>query len=169
MRGENPELFQLAAGAVGSSPHARGKQTYPRSRSGRSGLIPACAGKTVLFALGGGGGRAHPRMRGENTCGQPSSVSTHGSSPHARGKRHRHGFLFRIGRLIPACAGKTLLHRRRNRARGAHPRMRGENFTHPRISCDARGSSPHARGKLLIRNEDWDVCRLIPACAGKTG
>ena len=53
-----------------------------------------------------------------------------------------------MGRLIPACAGKT---------------------TASTVASDGRaGSSPHARGKLRQAGRRPQRERLIPACAGKT-
>ena len=53
-------------------------------------------------------------------------------------------------------------------ARGAHPRMRGENGIRSSRLLRARGSSPHARGKLLKAGGASMIGWLIPACAGKT-
>ena len=48
MRGENGEMTGFRDHGDGSSPHARGKQTAARVSAVESGLIPACAGKTLL-------------------------------------------------------------------------------------------------------------------------
>ena len=71
-----------------------------------------------------------------------------GSSPHARGALP--GSTGRDGhaRLIPACAGSTVLYPRTADDDPAHPRMRGEHDRHP-----------YPRGVLR---------GLIPACAGST-
>ena len=50
----------------GSSPRVRGKRLIVRSQSVSSGLIPACAGKTVQELIGNAFKRAHPRVCGEN-------------------------------------------------------------------------------------------------------
>ena len=31
-----------------------------------------------------------------------------------------------------------------------------------------RGSSPHARGKVIVKIVTYFFCRIIPACAGKS-
>ena len=86
-----------------------------------------------------------------------------------RGENHSHGkHSSRICGLIPACAGKTNWSPHLQRARRAHPRMRGENHTCRKITLPTRGSSPHARGKLGVWFWRWFGCGLIPACAGKT-
>ena len=74
----------------------------------------------------------------------------------------------RIGGLIPARAGKT---RRTAEARlqaKAHPRSRGENGERRGRRRWVRGSSPLARGKLLVLGGNLRHRRLIPARAGKT-
>ena len=50
--------------------------------------------------------------------------------------------------LIPACAGKTQPRMGRNRGRGAHPRVCGENSSRPSGMSARAGSSPRVRGKL---------------------
>ncbi len=132
------------------------------------GLIPACAGKTSRVQRIDAAFRAHPRMRGENFECRPGPARVTGSSPHARGKRSE-APVDRINRrLIPACAGKTTACSVDLDAPGAHPRMRGENCRLPNEGDGMSGSSPHARGKLILIPGISEGIRLIPACAGKT-
>ena len=50
-----------------------------------------------------------------------------------------------------------------------HPRMRGENAGGLARRVGGGGSSPHARGKRLLRRVVLALPgRFIPACAGKT-
>ena len=85
-RGENAELGFQKVGGSGSSPLTRGKQTrWPHAIRGRR-LIPAHAGKTAHDAHPHGGGRAHPRSRGENLSGCDEPINQLGSSPLTRGK-----------------------------------------------------------------------------------
>ena len=72
------------------------------------------------------------------------------------------------GGLIPACAGKTLKVGLKKGNSGAHPRVCGENLTAKRVSALSIGSSPRVRGKLFSNRVCKALCRLIPACAGKT-
>ena len=51
--------------------------------------------------------RAHPRVCGENTEVDISATSAAGSSPRVRGKQRVIELHPGVGRLIPACAGKT--------------------------------------------------------------
>ena len=48
MRGENTLALCLVARCLGSSPHARGKRDDYYRAIDAAGLIPACAGKTLL-------------------------------------------------------------------------------------------------------------------------
>ena len=71
-------------------------------------------------------------------------------------------------RLIPARAGNTLFICSHTPSTAAHPRSRGEHhFTHYGCRRD-RGSSPLARGTLLLVLADALLSRLIPARAGNT-
>ena len=86
-----------------------------------------------------------------------------------RGKqllRNRHG---PPGRLIPACAGKTLRKTSPTQADRAHPRVCGENAFAVLPMTMRGGSSPRVRGKLCALGPGHSRRGLIPACAGKTG
>ena len=65
-RGENNNLIERGAQIVGSSPLTRGKRSSVFNASIRVGLIPAHAGKTLLWARKLAARPAHPRSRGEN-------------------------------------------------------------------------------------------------------
>ncbi len=70
----------------------------------------------------------HPRVRGENVEGQPVEGFGPGSPPRARGEPY--GILKRttIGRITPACAGRTSETHPPNLPTWDHPRVRGENL-----------------------------------------
>ena len=87
-------------------------------------------------------------MRGEDNERQAGIRLVVGSPPHARGRRdwiHADGVL---GRITPACAGKTAGQSHMGGITVDHPRMRGEDV----VSCAHLlcrvGSPPHARGRL---------------------
>ena len=92
----------------GSSPRVRGKLKPRLQVSFSAGLIPACAGKTMmpLIALDRTG--AHPRVCGENIVAGSEFKRHEGSSPRVRGKRAVECAGHVIAGLIPACAGKTI-------------------------------------------------------------
>ena len=125
--GENGKWHPLESLAVGSSPRVRGKPEFLRDFTLHAGLIPACAGKTSDPPISPLSHRAHPRVCGENILIYPSSGLATGSSPRVRGKRFRRVLAPGRVRLIPACAGKTLVGAHGGAGTSAHPRVCGEN------------------------------------------
>ena len=85
-RGENPVPRRTTTRTRGSSPLTRGKRCPPGSARGRSGLIPAHAGKTKAPPPETITTAAHPRSRGENVDDLGDAVPDCGSSPLTRGK-----------------------------------------------------------------------------------
>ncbi len=108
-------------------------------------------------------------MRGEHWVAVNHHIRCRGSSPHARGALEADRPCPRVRGLIPACAGSTGRPACRAPGVGAHPRMRGEHTPYRSHSGYAEGSSPHARGALLLRDSVVARRGLIPACAGSTG
>ena len=153
---------------MGSSPRVRGKPPIALCDAVRARLIPACAGKTRNYRGMGVTARAHPRVCGENTTKPTVGNQTAGSSPRVRGKRESVYRVTASSGLIPACAGKTKSRVGRNRGRGAHPRVCGENSTDQAITAHSMGSSPRVRGKPSPGVSALAGRGLIPACAGKT-
>ena len=152
----------------GSSPRVRGKLAVVMICSPRSGLIPACAGKTRLTPEPGTECRAHPRVCGENDNGMRALARDLGSSPRVRGKRPRGARGGPRMGLIPACAGKTCPAPGDGARARAHPRVCGENVKADKSTGEIVGSSPRVRGKPGAALELRPSARLIPACAGKT-
>ena len=107
MRGEHLSHENYLRSRGGSSPHARGTLT-PETPDGLiTGIIPACAGNTMINPLEFSNDGDHPRMRGEHDVIRWRVIDGEGSSPHARGTPHHvdHGAP-ELG-IIPACAGNT--------------------------------------------------------------
>ena len=127
-RGENPSWQRTRSRSPGSSPLTRGKQPLAKTGAFDKGLIPAHAGKTPCNPGRPGGGRAHPRSRGENRHELLDAGFHLGSSPLTRGK-HLQMELSAVGDgLIPAHAGKTASASPFAWTTWAHPRSRGENL-----------------------------------------
>ena len=167
-RGENRGLIEALGEAQGSSPLTRGK-LRPGIRAGtQHGLIPAHAGKTGPTSPCPLTPRAHPRSRGENALGITTCMPAPGSSPLTRGKPTRSPRRTKPGGLIPAHAGKTHWGSPSGRPLRAHPRSRGENLLHDRVSTAGGGSSPLTRGKRVAGAWSPKRVGLIPAHAGKT-
>ena len=106
--GENEILTAEDLNAQGSSPRVRGKRWNRCHPCYNSGLIPACAGKTVRRPSLSMPGWAHPRVCGENIPQHGMKCPQPGSSPRVRGKQRQGEQLAASEGLIPACAGKTL-------------------------------------------------------------
>ena len=168
MCGENNRPGESRHMTAGSSPRVRGKREAEALAKNASGLIPACAGKTLPPKLNSSSARAHPRVCGENTSPQRWRVFDQGSSPRVRGKLRKCRRWGSLWGLIPACAGKTEGPFIGSGLVGAHPRVCGENPLESAGNNEDTGSSPRVRGKrgkYLASPMDRG---LIPACAGKT-
>ena len=166
--GENPHASRDCRRIPGSSPRVRGKPDTKYPDSSHTGLIPACAGKTIQTQHTLCCDRAHPRVCGENLDGIKGIGWDGGSSPRVRGKPASQASSTASGGLIPACAGKTERVRRRASNTRAHPRVCGENCRLDPPSLKDSGSSPRVRGKLEVIRLKIIPRGLIPACAGKT-
>ena len=106
-RGEHANSQKTPLGSFGSSPLARGTQSWRLWQSWCVRLIPARAGNTFLRGVGMPRGSAHPRSRGEHDSPPHRPEALLGSSPLARGTPGRNGRHQPPPRLIPARAGNT--------------------------------------------------------------
>ena len=167
-RGENAASASEKTPGWGSSPLTRGKRRPAEPAPAAAGLIPAHAGKTLMFFAMVTPPPAHPRSRGENDGTTRFNVDSTGSSPLTRGKPRSQAPRARPRRLIPAHAGKTPGNRAASRCPTAHPRSRGENFAPRGTRAHLGGSSPLTRGKRLRGHVACRCPGLIPAHAGKT-
>ena len=86
--GENARRLRQGLAYPGSSPRVRGKLVMKVKHDSLSGLIPACAGKTLSAMNVERATTAHPRVCGENGIRQRLRCPCMGSSPRVRGK-HR--------------------------------------------------------------------------------
>ena len=168
MRGEHATASFSPVAFGGSSPHARGAQPSRSSFKGLTGIIPACAGSTRCHGALRASCGDHPRMRGEH--GRPADCGyvPSGSSPHARGARVELAAARGKSGIIPACAGSTRRYARDGGGVEDHPRMRGEHSETLLKSLPKVGSSPHARGALVVSTGTMGQRGIIPACAGST-
>ena len=146
----------------------RGKQTVKVKVGAETGLIPAHAGKTLVYRRFFIRSRAHPRACGENRDGRGHPPHSAGSSPRMRGKPTYGGYGQSFQGLIPAHAGKTAEAAYSRVKSWAHPRACGENSFFFRCLLRGVGSSPRMRGKPGGSLSHAETGRLIPAHAGKT-
>ena len=166
--GENAQCSPRGWDRCGSSPRVRGKPEPRDDRRGVGGLIPARAGKTRTRATSPTAPWAHPRACGENLTALTAELAMFGSSPRVRGKRKPPRSRGRVGRLIPARAGKTVDRVHAGLQSRAHPRACGENGSGRGLFTCAVGSSPRVRGKPGPPVRNGSIEGLIPARAGKT-
>ena len=105
--GEHHAPGEHAGGAEGSSPRVRGTPQDAPPRSGRMGIIPACAGNTESNRTTSCSSQDHPRVCGEHSTPLPARSPCPGSSPRVRGTLHRPDDRIPDTGIIPACAGNT--------------------------------------------------------------
>ena len=166
--GENCVICVVSRSQIGSPPRVRGKRARRRSTCVRSGLTPACAGKTPGGRRAWTSSAAHPRVCGENWRATLTGSRAPGSPPRVRGKRQIDGVDADRGRLTPACAGKTRAPLALPKNSSAHPRVCGENLLMRFRNDSHLGSPPRVRGKPHRRDRRAVRGGLTPACAGKT-
>ena len=166
--GEHTFITPLRASFWGSSPRVRGTPEYRQLPVHVPGIIPACAGNTIV---GGGSieyARDHPRVCGEHQTNLANQQTMQGSSPRVRGTPHSRRYPTRRTGIIPACAGNTTPSACSRTIIRDHPRVCGEHKFRRSKGYFRSGSSPRVRG---TRCTVFRPCRLhgiIPACAGNT-
>ena len=165
--GEKQEGETRKSVEEGSPPRVRGKEKCFLPSPDRTGITPACAGKSSSSFVRSTFGKDHPRVCGEKVTAGSRGVGRSGSPPRVRGKdltarrrRAREG-------ITPACAGKS---RRAKRARAwkkDHPRVCGEKRNAFFLRRIVQGSPPRVRGKARPASSGRPSGRITPACAGK--
>ena len=167
-RGVYMNITKTTEPRPGSSPLARGLP--PRRTGSRSGrrIIPARAGFTRVSTWRRGSPGDHPRSRGvyEAACWAASPAD--GSSPLARGLLRWYPLRLVCGRIIPARAGFTTSSSPSSPPGSDHPRSRGVYAAAVGAAGPMEGSSPLARGLLLLQESGRQPRRIIPARAGFT-
>ena len=167
-RGEHSPSRSSHRRAPGSSPLARGTRAHPPGQPRADRFIPARAGNTGGEAGQGEGPAVHPRSRGEHHGAREDRQGGVGSSPLARGTLVLVAASVGHRRFIPARAGNTLPRPCPPTATPVHPRSRGEHVATPSSRPPTSGSSPLARGTLVLVAASVGHRRFIPARAGNT-
>ena len=167
-RGEKLQQIAANANAVGSPPHARGKEELRLMIEPTPGITPARAGKRTPGMTSSSSSRDHPRTRGEKRLPSCVRTGTPGSPPHARGKGVFHLGQRDGGRITPARAGKSNQAEFGESQGGDHPRTRGEKKTSHAKHLLSEGSPPHARGKVPVQGAVPLGEGITPARAGKS-
>ena len=133
-----------------------------------SRITPAYAGKRIPYFAACFTISDHPRLCGEKLSRCDDLRSGVGSPPPMRGKERRSFSRAATGRITPAYAGKSLLHRNNQDQNEDHPRLCGEKATMRRFSCTLSGSPPPMRGKVRETLHIINNYRITPAYAGKS-
>ncbi len=167
-RGEHHRRGRRRRIRCGSSPRARGTHGAQGVGFAAVRFIPASAGNTPSANGCVSPPAVHPRERGEHQRKNGGIRCATGSSPRARGTRHRHRSALWAVRFIPASAGNTARVGMTARQSPVHPRERGEHPTPKPASWPAAGSSPRARGTRPRDQRPALARRFIPASAGNT-
>ena len=154
--------------ASGSSPLARGLQELERVFWDRKRIIPARAGFTRPRAPATPRPGDHPRSRGVYGTTSTATRSVRGSSPLARGLRELDTARGLLQGIIPARAGFTSPRFRSRDRASDHPRSRGVYKRSLTDNLGFQGSSPLARGLLIVLSTLVADVRIIPARAGFT-
>ena len=154
--------------ATGSSPRVRGERLPMDTMRPGIRIIPACAGRTQTSAADMVSPPDHPRVCGANMVLGSYSKTTAGSSPRVRGEPGRTASRRPRGRIIPACAGRTVSGFQSWSAYQDHPRVCGANPKPNDWNANANGSSPRVRGEHHAHGPCSHKGRIIPACAGRT-
>ena len=169
MRGEDFSYSPIQKDHQGSPPHARGRHPGMRDAHFNKRITPACAGKTPGCPIVSINSTDHPRMRGEDETHGLNIHPTRGSPPHARGRLSDKFEFEELGRITPACAGKTVT-----------PVSSGDDGTWITPACAGKTLAfarkpPRMEDHPRMRGEDCPVgvivitrIRITPACAGKT-
>ncbi len=152
----------------GSSPLARGTHRSAAQLVQGLRFIPAGAGNTLIGGMQNARTTVHPRWRGEHGDRMIYARWLAGSSPLARGTRPPPRSSPAPGRFIPAGAGNTSASGSGHPESAVHPRWRGEHSRLGASSSAQSGSSPLARGTLVVRLPLVPLVRFIPAGAGNT-
>ena len=168
MRREHGSLRFVQLVVWGSSRHAPGARIVEVRPAGRLGIIPPCAGSTIVVIAMQRVHGDHPGMRREHPVTVTLSGPAVGSSRHAPGApistltdSHEWG-------IIPACARSTPPGAESATQSWDHPGMRRE---HPEAAdgcTTVTGSSRHAPGAPHDGLRAAVYPGIIPACAGST-
>ena len=132
------------------------------------GITPAYAGKRISRSSAVSGSGDHPRVCGEKVLIWAGAVGRWGSPPHMRGKVGLLLLLRSRSWITPAYAGKSFIVRCSALEVKDHPRICGEKFNALPAELKAKGSPPHMRGKVGLKETQSSASRITPAYAGKS-
>ena len=168
MRGEDAHSSHWSRMSHGSPPHAWGRPLAECLSVALVRFTPTCVGKTPCTPARGRTVPVHPHMRGEDERAHARAVDSHGSPPHAWGRRMRWQHKRSEARFTPTCVGKTRSKGQGTASRPVHPHMRGEDRLRESTASSVSGSPPHAWGRPTLLADLAEKWRFTPTCVGKT-
>ena len=145
--GKNNIVAGCCKSIRGSPPRVREKPILGITKSNVLGITPACAGKTHASISVDIIHWDHPRVCGKNWCPYWLEETFLGSPPRVREKLEHLGFAKHLGRITPACAGKTSIEWDITVDIGDHPRVCGKNLLFFLLVASVIGSPPRVREK----------------------
>ena len=125
--GANCSTVSACSRAIGSSPRVRGERAQSGEELTCGRIIPACAGRTDSGQADHVGRADHPRVCGANYQPPIRLNQGDGSSPRVRGEQQDGRTILVRHRIIPACAGRTILSSHSSLRVKDHPRVCGAN------------------------------------------
>ena len=152
----------------GSSPRVRGEAWTRGASMGRTGIIPAGAGRSVSAFEQDSTRRDHPRGCGEKRLPRPPCLKRMGSSPRVRGEVVFVELVGLVAGIIPAGAGRSLRAKAGMPANWDHPRGCGEKALIADLGRGVTGSSPRVRGEGEKGRLGEHLGGIIPAGAGRS-
>ena len=108
MCGKNERKCRWRPGGRGSPPRVREERVRMPGDKSRSGITPACAGRTVVIQPQYLPFWDHPRVCGKNFLLYLSEQAVAGSPPRVREEHAVAPFTRTSYRITPACAGRTV-------------------------------------------------------------
>ena len=149
LRGEKMNWDYAEPGALGSPPPARGEDGKDFLYKCRTGITPACAGRSFFGFYLVRPTKDHPRLRGEKCLFSIILFVMAGSPPPARGEVPICLLRCRTWGITPACAGRSFSQDEFHEAREDHPRLRGEKLYRLGSLLHYRGITPACAGRRL--------------------
>ena len=158
---------QIRQISIGSPPRMRGKVARHAGPLPCQRITPAHAGKSLLAAPRGCGGKDHPRACGEKWWRWLYLWLCLGSPPRMRGE----DLICKLSRvkerITPAHAGRRSFRSLVRYLIQDHPRACGEKSWHERTFGRVAGSPPRMRGEAISKAYPTHGPRITPAHAGR--
>ena len=166
--GEKTPAYSTQCTPAGSPPRVRGEARFRSSRSGRSRITPACAGRRQAAGRAAANCQDHPRVCGEKLWPRRSPAVVSGSPPRVRGEASLVDSIPARTGITPACAGRSPCEEGDCYFCEDHPRVCGEKCCFIRGFPIRQGSPPRVRGEVR-KGDVWrTMVGITPACAGRS-